>query len=824
MDSDKLNQLLGPRDPTAFHVTDAELIRFALGQMVPDEAQCFWAYLEADPIAMQEFKTLRAELELESVETSLQTKASTATPNNLPIAIDRFVGRVAELDEVEVLMEQTRVLSLVGASGCGKSRLMRESGSRQMDRFPDGIHLVSLSDCVDPNLIPSVIGSVLGLRESSGREMSSVVRDYVQSRRMLILLDDCQDIGQECAKFIDDTLQDASHLSFIATSREPLFSVGAMTYAVKPLALPSSGQVSYAADLESFDATALFIERIRETGGPVDLELIDLNEVVEICTRLQGIPLALELAASRVSQLGLATLSRQLIEFVAVASGSSPSLSRTLDETLAWTSSHLANDEALVLRKLFVFEGNFDFSAAQAVCGELDGQLSSLVEFALLQREGDSDYPRYRMLDAVRSFSGRLAQEHNEQGQVLELHARHFASLVHNLDDAIRPSVSEHSLSAFLQDQENFRRALQTLLEGSDSESAGQLVSDLEPYWRHFGELTEGLMWFERAAELQIESPSLLAKLWSGRGVLSYQLGRVRAARDFYQRALTAFREIGLDRGTANVLSNLGLVNWQEMKLDEARSCYAEALELHMHIDDPTGKGNVLNNLGILEWRSGNLQAARGWLEQALVVRENAGNRAAVASTYINISLILADEGDFDRSAEVLQVALEITIALGSRTDTGTCLHNLGDIAWRQGRLEDASRYADASEAVYEEINDEEGLAFVSLLRGHVAADRGDHEEAINQSRRALEWAADNGVEHLLVESLEAMLPQLLLAGRPILAGRTAGALARTSNHGKVDGVAERFGLDLDDPVVSKAIKEGFQDDVQSLVFLLESW
>lgn len=744
-----------------------------------------------------------------------------APSHNLPERLSSFVGRSEDLQNLREKLETRRLVSLVGVAGSGKTRLMEEAARRMTDLYPDGVRMVELGDCRDPERIPAKVGAACGLREGDGREMPELIAEYFSSRCALLLIDDCEHLLEPCGEFVEDALRRHEGLSVLTTSQVPLKISGETTHRVYPLPYPDPSKVRTVEDLLAFDATALFLERARETDTRFHPAGAEIRAIAEICRRLDGIPLAIELAAARVPGLGVMEVARK-IEIHLESHGLEEELPghRMLEEALRWSYEMLPEKDARVWRRLFVFDGGFQIEAAQAVCRleeadptDIGESLAELVDRSLLLREG-SDAPRYRMLETLRSLAGRLARDRSEADAVRDKHARYFAAVA--TGRPARGQGSDDHLAALYRDQDNLHRALKRLIAREETaEVAAEMIVALEPFWRHFGELVEGLRWFEQADILNVPE-GLRTRLWNGRGVLSWQLGRLQDARRFYERALEGFESVQDVQSKARALSNLGLVEWQELRLEEANGRFLEALALHEGLDDPVGRGNVLNNLGILEWRRGNLSNSKRWHREALKARESVGDKAQVAASYVNMALVLTDEGELESARKLTERAQELFVQLGNRADAATCLHNLGDLAWKAGDLDRAWAMAEECEAIYADIGDEAGLAFAALLKAHVESGRGESAAAIEHCRRAIDLAAEHGHEHVLMESLEALIPNLVSMGRTRIAGDACRYLARV---GQIEAavVYGKFGLDP-----TEHGQSGDEGDLGVLLFDLE--
>ena len=448
-------------------------------------------------------------------------RASEEIPNNLPAETTTFVGRDEDLARLDDLIAEHRLVTLLGPGGTGKTRLAIQAAARQLERFPDGVWLVELAPVMSPELVVSELADVWGLRAGEGSSLRDVVTRYLASRHLLLVVDNCEHVRDAAATLLRDVLQAAREVTVVATSRETLGVPGETEYRVPALPLPEGR-----ADAAGNDAVHLFLDRVRAVKPDLAVTDADLDAIVRVCRRLDGMPLGLELAAARVRTLAPAELADRLdTSFRVLGGGAKTALprQRTLQATLDWSHDLLEPDERTVFRRLAVFAGGFDLAAAEAVCAgdgvetwEVLDHLDSLVDKSLvLAVPGPTS--RFRLLEPIRQYADERLAEAGEVAATRVAHARHYAALVAEAAPHTRGRDQMAWERRLDLDLDNIRVAFPRLLEAGDVERHLEMGFDLFVYWMHLGMHVEGiatlLAGLERAPAGT--DPLRLVKAWS---------------------------------------------------------------------------------------------------------------------------------------------------------------------------------------------------------------------------------------------------------------------------------------------------------------------
>lgn len=422
--------------------------------------------------------------------------------NNLPHQLSSFVGREREMVRIGELLGDHRLLTLAGPGGSGKTRLALRMASKVIEDFEDGVWLVELASLSDPDLVPQAVASVFGVRELAGALLSDALADHLQTRNVLLLLDNCEHLVGACASLAEALLRQCPGLRILATSREALGVPGETLFAVPPLSLPDPRHLSAVESLPGYEATNLFVDRASAVRSEFELTEQNAMTVAEICYRLDGMPLAIELAAARVKVLSVWQISSRLDDSFALLKGGGRTevhRHRTLRATMDWSYGLLSEVECVLLRRLSVFAGDFTLEAAEAVGAgggveenEVLDPLASLVDKSLVLAEDHGAGTRHRLLETVRQYGQEKLSEAGEEAEAGERHARHYLALAEEADPELKGERQEEWLARLEKENDNLRAAMRFLLDADEVESALRLAWALWLLWWYRGHYREG--------------------------------------------------------------------------------------------------------------------------------------------------------------------------------------------------------------------------------------------------------------------------------------------------------------------------------------------
>ncbi len=695
-------------------------------------------------------------------------------PTNLPAQPTPFIGRVAELERVEGLLrdEAPRLLTLTGPGGVGKTRLALQAAADVIDEFPDGVYLVELAPLTDAGLVPPAIAAALGVREDGSQPLQETIAAALEGKRLLLLFDNAEHLP-DAAPIAGDLLARCPRLTILATSRAPLRLRAEREFPVPPLALPSGRATRDAAALSHYDAVRLFIERAVAARPEFAVSNETAPAVAEICARLDGLPLAIELAAARVRALSPPALLERLDRRLKVLTGGprdAPTRQRTLRDAIAWSHDLLDPEQQTLFRRLAVFAGGFDLETAERVVdpdGDLDcfSGVTELVDDSLLRPLHGDGEPRFAMLETIREFGLERLEAAGEADAVQRAHAAVYADLA----AAAAPHLAGASQGAWLgrlaAAHDNLRAALDWTL-ANDPAAALRLAADLGDFWLVAAHYTEGRGWLERALAAGVGAEADRARALTAAGSLARMHGDGPAATAWLEQALTLQEALGDERGAmqslmllghvavrrgdltaagrrfgaardraeaigdratlASALGNLGIVADEQGDFALAAERYAAALALFRELGDVRRIAAALDNLGILARVRGDYAEATRRHDEALGVRQALDDPWGVASTLNSLGVVAHAQGDFDQAEARYQEAIRLRRDLGDDWALATSLGNLAELRRHQGDLARAAALQREAMALATRIDDRLGLTLSLESVGAIAIAAGE--------------------------------------------------------------------------------------------------
>jgi predicted ATPase/DNA-binding CsgD family transcriptional regulator/tetratricopeptide (TPR) repeat protein len=733
--------------------------------------------------------------------TSAAASAADSRPNNLPFQLTTLLGRDQDLVEVKSLIEAHRLVTLSGSGGVGKTRLALRIGVDLLDVYPNGAWLCDFSPISDPILITSAVAKVLVVRERQNRPLAESIVESLKGKRALLIFDNCEHVLDATAELVDEILHNCPNIQILATSRQALGIVGELVYRVRSLSLPDSAKGLKADEGSRYGAIALFVDRAHASDARFGLTNENAPIVAEICCRLDGIPLAIELAATRSNVINLNTLARGLNDrFNVLTAGGRTALPRhkTLGALIDWSYDLLTTQEQALFKRLSIFAGGFSLAAARVVCwgdglDEIDilDLLSSLTDKSLVVADTAGDHERYRLLESTRAY----ALEKLTAGRGREGLARRHAEYFRDEAQAAAKRWGTGPLGAWLAgvelERDNYRTVLEwSLTDGHDIALGGAVAGSLVRLWFDGGLTVEGRYWIERAQAALDESayPQVAARLWFALAVLSdakrkhdlaersialyrsagdrlgaatalkvlgfsfFQMGRLEQASEATASALAALCECGPMVDVASSLSQQGIIAWHLGDVAGGRELFTQALAAFKDLKDDSGTAQVLSCLAELEFADGQFEQALRLAAEALETHAGGKNAGDIAIDYVNIAAYSLPLGDADgarkaareglRWARQGQYALGISIALQHFASLGALC----------GQLHNAARLIGYVNAQYTELGSEREYTekwsyekLVATLRERLSA-----AEIDKLAAEGAAWSEDQAVEEAL--------------------------------------------------------------------------
>ena len=706
-------------------------------------------------------------------------KGLDAMPNNLPIQLTSFIGREKETAEVTRLLETTRLLTLTGSGGAGKTRLALQVAADLLEQSPDGVWIVELAALSDHTLVPNTFVSTLNVPEQRGRPLVETLIDFLRPKTLLLVVDNCEHLLLACAQLVGSLLRSCPSLRILATSREPLGIPGEVIWRIPSLSFPDAGPLPSLEQLTRYEAVRLFAERAATNAPGFRMAPGNVPAVVMVCRQLDGIPLAIELAAARVKVLAVEQIANRLDDrFRLLTGGGRVALARhqTLLAAMSWSHDLLSQQERAVLRRLSIFAGGCTLDAAERVCagpdvaaGDILNAVAQLVDKSLVVTETRGEEARYRLLETVRQFGRDRLAESGEMSDVQTRHLDWCVALAEQADPKLRGSEQKAWLERLETEHDNIRAALEWSSKAPRGVESGQrLAGALSWFWFMHGHMNEGRRWLERAlAAGPAGSAHARARVLAGIGIIARRQGDYKTGQATLEQSLVTLREVGDHWGIGFSLHHLGHVADEAIDYGQAKAFYGESLVAFRTAGDKWGVAASLNCLGEAMQRRGDFAEATpllkesltlcreigdAWLsaypvrilgiiaayggdderattllEESLTIERQSGDKFGMAQSQSTLGNIASHHGDFTRATGLLTDSLLLRKELGSKLGVAECLERLAGVAGGQGRPERAVRLFGAAEALRQSIG--------SPLPD---AERRDYERDVSAARAAL--------------------------------------------------------------------------------------
>jgi predicted ATPase/class 3 adenylate cyclase len=664
------------------------------------------------------------QLVMDGLPSDFPPPKSLEAPTNLPSPLTTFVGRESELARIRQLLQSTRLLTLTGPGGTGKTRLAIEGATGLLPSYPDGVFFVDLAPIVDPGLVGSTIAVALGVHEVASRKIQDALEDALRDREMLLVLDNFEQL-LPASPLVAELLGAAPRLRILVTSRAALHVSGEQELLVPPLRRPGPRDVHPVERLQEYEAVALFTQRA--AGVDPDFAITEENApaLAEICARLDGLPLAIELAASRIRLLSPKAMLDRLQHRLALLTGGArdlPARQRTLREAIGWSYDLLDPTEQTLFARLSVFAGGWTLEAAHAVANperelgrETVDLLDALVDQSLVRRESGGDL-RFGMLETIQEFGLEALEKAGEAGESRRRHARYYVELA----EAAEPELTLRDrdwLDRLGQEQDNLRAALRWSIDRGEAEPGMRIAGAVWRFWELRGHLAEGLRWTEELLSLPTagaRTPAR-AKALGAAGSLAYWMRDTEAVLGPYEESLAISRALGDPRGEAEGAYNMAFGHFLAGDLPKARDLLHRSVELYRRLDDPVHFAHGNAALGMVAYQAGDLETARAITAEARETFERLGDLWGIALSIGLLGAIALKVGDYEASRALALESLEANQRLESMLGIGVGLQALGVLAARLGRPEAGVRLAGAVARLKEAAGGEAPPSIVGL-------------------------------------------------------------------------------------------------------------
>lgn len=643
-------------------------------------------------------------------------------PTNLPVQLTSFVGRDREKAEYLALLRTHRLITLTGPGGCGKTRLALEIAVSAHGSYRDGIWLVELANLNDPALIPQAIATALGVRDSPGQPPLDALLAALHTRQLLLILDNCEHLIDASARMGQMLLQHCPSLHLLTTSREPLHIPGEITCLVPSLTLPNPN-VPHAEPPEkllAYESVRLFRDRAQAVLPSFQVTGENAAAIVKICHQLDGIPLALELAATRLRALSAEQVATRLNDaFSLLLGGSRTALTRqqTLRATLDWSHDLLSDAERAVFRRLAIFAGGFTLEAVGAICYPEPDSHSALETFTQLVDKSlvvvERPMSRYRLLETIRQYALEHLLASGEESEIRVRHRDWYLALAEHADAGLRGQLQGEWLARVSPEHDNWRAVLRRTLRNGEIEEGLRVAGALWRFWYMRGHLREGRRWLEelitRAEDLARTgtpvAPTALATALNGAGALADTMGEPRRAVELHEKSLAIRRVLGDKAAIASTLNDL-----------------ANALSI-----------------------AGEYSRATAGYEEGLALNRELGNEWGIALLLGNLGTCTSEQGRYEQAAAMFEEVYSLFTRVGGTREIAYALNDLGDVSFRLGRLDVAREHFERGLALFREQDDTQSIALVQLGLGHVLRAAGDASGAARHYAESLSLCNDVG-------------------------------------------------------------------------------
>jgi predicted ATPase len=771
--------------------SEAQISRLEQNQRPPDLATLVALfipalYIEDEPETISRFMELATQARGETLSASGQITFSRSVQrevtetievldepqkHNLPLQLTSFIGREKEQNEIIRLLEKNRLVTLAGIGGIGKTRLAHQVGGKLLGDFPDGVWFIPLDSVSDPGLVSETVASVFDIREGAGRPVIEILMNVLRKKTALLILDNCEHLLDSCAQLAMSLLTNCPNLKILTTSREILNIKGEATYYLPSLSIPEDNKLS-AEQLTEHESIRLFMERAALALSSFQWTKENTQTVVEICRRVDGIPLAIELAAARVNILQVQEILKQLNDSFDLLANSSRGILRrqeTLQASMDWSWGLLAESEQRFLRQLSIFAGGWTLESAQAICeGEALNLISSLVKKSLMmvdqKVEGET---RYRFHEIVRQYARERLLESGEEERTRTRHLQFFLQLCEQAEPALRGPGQAKWFSWLFAESDNLRAAL-AWAEQTDVQAGLSILGGLLRYWQTLN-VREGARWL--SAFLQKPEthtyPNLRAKALYTYGRIMIDLQQFEASHSAAEECLALYRSCGDRQGEVDGMLGLG---WESTNAAKKKELNQRALELAQVLGDVQRQSIALWQLG---WSSHNKGRFVYW-EKAIALDRSSGDLLALAGGLGAMGYFLVMDGEIESAQKYLDESTRLYKQLNFKPASSALLA-YAQIALARGDFVKARAYLQENARLGHELGNQQDYLWSRAHLGYVAL----REDMIDEAHQIfMETARDFQKDRYLIGvvfALEGIAELYVAVGKPEYAARLVG-------------------------------------------------
>ena len=686
-------------------------------------------------------------------------------PSNLPAQVTSFVGREKEVGDVKKLLLDAHILTLIGPGGTGKTRLSIQVASDVLGNYPDGVWLVELAPIHDPLLVPRATALAIGLRDEPQRPVIDMLCDYLRDKKMLILLDNCEHLVDACARIAERILRAAPNVRILASSREALDIAGEVTYRVPSLGVPDIKHLPPVESLSQYEAVRLFIDRAISANPAFIVTNDSAPFLAQICHRLDGIPLAIELAAAKIRVLSVEEIARRLDDrFRLLTGGSRTALERhqTLRAAIDWSYNLIPPAEQVLFRRLSVFVGGWTLEAAESVCrGESTSSpvgsedildlLERIINKSLVIREEVQSGSRYRMLETMRQYASEKLVESNESKILHDDHLEYFLNLAETTEPHLRRVEQIEWLSKLDSEYENLRAALSWAMDKPPAESILRLAGALGPYWRIRSYWLEGASWLDQALENRwgINSKAEIAaraKVFYRRADIAHELDELDVLKKSTESSLALCEEVKDHWGTAYSRALVASHFLRLMNFEKGKPLLEQSLVEFRKLGDVWGESFVLGLLGRVYL--GDATKEKEYIEnmqKRIALARKTGDRQILAYALTNQVMVHISNGECVRAEEVLREILRLFTEIGSSYGINQSRYWRAQVFFGCGEIEKAKTEAKLFVEYCQSVGEKNMQGMILFFLGLIAEMEKDLPSTLEYSQKSLDLAREVG-------------------------------------------------------------------------------
>ncbi len=721
-------------------------------------------------------------------------KTLNSRPNNLPIQLTQLIGREQEVAAVQNLLqrEHVRLVTLTGPGGTGKTRLGLQVAAELSDLFTDGVYFVNLAPISDPDFVVPTIAQTLGIREVTGQSLPERLQEVVHQQQVLLVLDNFEQVVSAALQ-VTDLLGACPKLKLLVTSREVLRVRAEHEFAVPPLAVPDPTHLPELAQLSQYAAVALFIQRAQAVQPAFQVTPANAQAIAEICVRLDGLPLAIELAAARVKlfppQALLARLDQRL-QVLTSGARDAPLRQQSLRNTITWSYDLLHAEEQQLFRRLSVFVGGCTLEAIETVCDVLDAGvvsvlagIASLIDKSLLQQtEQEGEEPRLMMLETLREYGLEALAANAEIEVTRQAHAQYYLALAEEAEPELGGPMQAEWLERLERAYDNLRAALLWYLEREEVEHniemALRLAGALLKFWEVRGHWSEGRDFLERAlAGGKGVAAPVQVKALKAAAHLAYRQGDTDRAEALSEQCLARCRELGDTAGIALSLRMLGLVAWMRCNFVMACSLTEDALALFREVGDKEGIAWSLFNLATLISQQGEYARAFSLMEESLVMHRELGDKQSIAWSLFGLAnMLFSSQGDPAKVHTLLEEGLALCSEMGHKEGMSWALSLFVEVFLQEGNAVKARLLLEEEMALSRELGHRQGPDESLFLLGRVEALEGDSAAARALYEESLALGREMGDDLNIPSYLEGLADVVAIQGESLWTARLLGS------------------------------------------------